>query len=320
MPQIIQFDELSQVHDRLIDDYKKGQAPQALLLSGISGLLKENFAEYLAQILLCSSLNHPKPCNQCSACRQVQKKQHPNLLYLQALDGAKSIKIEQLRSLLSTLSLNPIETGRRLIVIFNIDTMTVQAQNALLKSLEEPQKSDYYIITSNNEQHVIPTIISRCRFIRLLPWTEKQIYRLLVQNKLSPERATELSRFSQGRPGLALRLEDDQKYRNARELAVKSFFSVKKLTDIPSASSALKDAKENADILLNLLEQEVQTVLYTKYLEKPNYPKGYWSGASDTAVKGILQAIIEARKYKSSNVSWQSIADRLLFSIIKEIY
>ena len=320
MSQRIIFTDLSQVHDRLIDDYKKGQAPQALILSGLSGILKEEFAGYLAQILLCSSNNTLKPCGECSSCVQSKKKQHLNLLFLQAQEGSKSIKIEQLRSLLSALSLNPQESGRRVIVIINIETMTVQAQNALLKSLEEPQSSDFYILTSSNERLVLPTIISRCRLIRLLPWPQEQVTELLVQNDITRSRAAELSQLSHGRPGLALSLEDDRKYWNARELAQNSFFRVNSVSDIPSASLALKDAKDSADLLLNFLEQEAQSVLHQKYLHSQNISQSPWSDASDKAIKKVLESIFEARKYKNSNVGWQSIADRLLFSITKEIY
>lgn len=320
MTQRIIFNDLSQVHSRLIDDYKKGHAPQALLLSGLSGILKEEFAGYLAQILLCTSSKAFKPCSQCSACVQSQKKQHPNLLYLQAQEGSKSIKIEQLRSLLSSLSLNPQESGRRVIVIINIETMTIQAQNALLKSLEEPQSSDYYILTSSNERLVLPTIISRCRLIRLLPWSQEQVKELLIHNNISPSRAAELSQLSHGRPGLALNLEDDQKYWDAKDLVQNSFFKVRTVSDIPAASLALKDARDNAELLLNFLEQEAQAVLHQKYLLSQDISQSPWFGASDKAMKKVLESVFEARKYKTSNVGWQSIADRLLFSITKEIY
>ena len=320
MSQGIQFEGLSQVHDRLIDEYKSRQAPQALLLSGAPDIFKSLFAGYLAQILLCSSTNEFLPCGKCSACKQSLKNQHPNLFYLQAQEGSKSIKIEQLRSLLSILSLNPIETGRRVLVIINIETMTVQAQNALLKSLEEPQKNDYYILTSSNESAVIPTITSRCRLIRLHPWSQEQVRELLIHNKVSDLRAAELSQLSQGKPGLALKLDDDQTYWKAKELADKSFFAVKLISDIPSASASLKDAKDSADMMLDFLESEAQAALHEKYLANANGTIKPWSNASDKSLKKVLECVFEARKYKASNVSWQSIADRLLFSIIKEIY
>ncbi len=320
MSQRIIFTGKSLVHDHLIDDYKNKQAPQALLLSGVTGILKKEFADYLARILLCTSDTELKPCEQCSSCAQSQKNQHPNLLYLKAQDGSRSIKIEQMRNLLSSLSLNPLESGRRVIVIINIETMTVQAQNALLKSLEEPHKSDYYILTSSNERLVLPTIVSRCRLIRLLPWRREQVHELLILNKITDSRAAELSRLSHGKPGHALGLEDDQKYWKAKELAENSFFKIKNISDIPNASLALKDSKEIADLLLNFLEQEAQIVLQQRYLDNQDIYQSPWSDAPDKAIKKVLEFIFEARKYKTSNVAWQSIADQLLFSITKEIY
>ena len=110
------------------------------------------------------------------------------------------------------------------------------------------------------------------------------------------------------------------KYWNAKDLAQNSFFKVRTVSDIPAASLALKDARDSADLLLNFLEQEAQAVLHQKYLHSQDSSQSPWSGASDKAIKKVLESVFEARKYKTSNVGWQSIADRLLFSITKEIY
>ncbi len=320
MSQGINYHSFSQAHDRLIAEYRKGQASHALLLCGPSSTMKAGFASYLAQILLCQSQEAQKPCGECQACRRCLSGRHGNLLSLGVMDGTKTIKIEQLRSLISALSLHPMEAGPHVIVISGMHLMTIQAQNALLKSLEEPLEHDFYLLTCDNERAVLPTIISRCSMVRLPALEDDRIADLLRRSGCGNEQASELSRLSNGRPGFALSVSKDSSYWDTKALADKTFFSVKKLSDIPAASNLLKDAKDSADLLLDMLEQEARQALAQKHLINMSKLSSPWSQAGPTGLKRMLEALFEARKYKASNVSWQAIADRLLFSITKEIY
>ena len=314
------YQSFSQAHDRLIAEYRKGQASHALLLCGPSGMMKEGFASYLAQILLCQSREAQKPCGECHSCRRCLSGRHGNLLSLGLSDGAKTIKIEQLRSLINALSLHPMEAGPRVIVISGMHAMTIQAQNALLKSLEEPLAHDFYLLTCDNERAVLPTIISRCSMVRLPTLENDKVADLLRRSGCGDEQAGELSRLSNGRLGFALTVSGDSSYWEAKALADKTFFSVRKLTDIPAASILLKDTRDSADLLLDMLEQEARHALAQNFLIDAKKVSSPWSQAGTTGLKHVLEALFEARKYKASNVSWQSIADRLLFSITKEIY
>ena len=139
--------------DRLIDDYRQGRSPQALLISGAQGIGKEELADYLASVVLCVDTTD-KPCGHCTACQRLARGVHANMLRLALAPREKSIKIDQLRKLLESLSLNPLQAGRRVVMILDIDTMTVQAQNALLKSLEEPDVGTYFLLCTKNEQAV----------------------------------------------------------------------------------------------------------------------------------------------------------------------
>lgn len=315
------FQGLSRAHDRLIAEYRSGQVSHALLLCAPTGTLKNDFARHLANILLCRAPLGEKPCGSCPACLRFQSGKHGNLLTLGLAQGAKTIKIEQLRGVLSALSLHPLETGARVIVITDMHAMTVQAQNALLKSLEEPLSHDYYLLTADNEQAILPTIISRCSLVRLPALDQATVETCLKQAGIDAQKAAELSGISGGRLGYALDISSDSTYSAAKALAGKTFFQVKKLSDIPSASNLLKDAKDSADLLLDLLEQETRHSLAQKYLGgSAAGGASSWSMADAAALKRLLEAIFEARKYKASNVSWQAIADRLLFSITKEIH
>jgi DNA polymerase-3 subunit delta' len=305
--------------NRLIDDYRHDRSPQALLLSGAQGIGKEELAGYLASILLCIDTDD-KPCGHCTACQRLVRGVHANMLRLALTPREKSIKIDQLRKLLEVLALNPLQAGRRVVMILDIDTMTVQAQNALLKSLEEPDEGTYFMLSTKNEQAVLPTIMSRCRLMRLLPWPDEKMLDYLRSEGIAEERARELTSLSRGLPGMALQLDRDTQYWAIRQLLDESLFNVKTLTDIPDASAALKETRDMADLVLDLVEQRAQLSLMIACSdEMPNSPHP-WHEASPTALMRVLQAVMTARKYRNSNVSWQAILDRLLFTITKEIY
>lgn len=305
--------------DHLLDDYRQGRSPQALLLSGAQGIGKEELASYLASVLLCVDTKDI-PCGHCIACQRLARGVHANMLRLVLAPREKSIKIDQLRKLLESLALNPLQAGRRVVMILDIDTMTVQAQNALLKSLEEPDEGTYFLLSTKNEQTVLPTIMSRCRLMRLLPWHDEKMLDYLRNEGIAEERARELTILSRGLPGMALQLDRDTQYWAIRQLLDESLFNVKTLTDIPDASAALKDTKDVADLVLDLVEQRAQfSLMIVCSDEMPSSPYP-WHEASPTALMRVLQAVMTARKYRNSNVSWQAILDRLLFTITKEIY
>ncbi len=314
MVQGIDFQGFSGAHDRLIAEYRSGRASHALLLCGSTGRMKDAFAGYLANLLLCRAAEAERPCGSCPSCLRFRAGKHGNLMRLGLTQGSKTIRIEQLRSLLSALSLHPLESGPRVILITDLQAMTVQAQNALLKSLEEPLEQDHYLLTCENERAVLPTIVSRCSFVRLPDADDEKAAVLLKQFAFEIAKSPQHSDFTLGPEG-------SNAMKEARSLAERSFFQVKRFSDIPAASFLLKDAKDAGDLLLDILEQETRQALEANQLGQADSTKASpWQGASALALAHVLESIFEARKYKASNVSWQSVADRLLFSITKEIF
>lgn len=317
MAELCRLEGLNPVTDRLIDDYRCARAPQALLLSGAKGIGKEELALYLAGLLLCQSPD--RPCGQCTDCQRLKRGTHANLLRLGLGAKDRSIKIDALRGLLEALSLHPLESSRRVVLIHEVDALTVQAQNALLKSLEEPVAGDYFLLTTRNEAAVLPTILSRCRLVRLLPWPLHKVRDYLVAEGLAPDRAELLSRLSGGLPGAALSLNDNETYWETRKLVGEQMLSMDQLHKIPEAAAALKDSRDRADLVLDLVEQAAQRALHPG--QGPEEPaEAPWRKAGPMALKRVMQAVFDARRYRASNVSWQAILDRLLFTIAKEIY
>lgn len=273
--------------------YARGKPPHALCLIGPPSLPKEDLARHLSAALMCNARGQ-RPCGECRDCSRVLADTHGNLLRLSLPSGERSIKIEALRGLLDALSLHPQEEGPRVVIISDVQAMTVQAQNALLKSLEEPEASDHFILTASVEQAVLPTIRSRCEMHRLhdaMAWPT-ELGQALKEGTFSPETLA---------------------------LAGKTLFAVRSPRDIPAASALLRNERDNQAELLALVERQVMACLNHHYSPQSASPE-YWAHAQPLALRRMINAVLEARKYRASNVSWQAVVDRLLFVITKEIH
>lgn len=292
----------------------------ATLLTGETGVGKKTLARLLGQGLMCSG-EGDKPCGQCRDCRRFAARTHPDALFPAPAPREKTIKIDALRSMIDALSRHALEGGRRVVLIENAERMTPQAQNCLLKTLEEAAEGTYFLLTADVETALLPTVRSRCRVIRMQPWSRERITEWLLRRGESRERAHTLALFCEGSPGRALQMQGDEAYWAARDTVRRSFLSVESPADLPAAAAALKDEKDNADRLLDILEQEVRTLLHEKLagapLEGEDAPSR-WRAASSAGLLNILSAILNARRQKNANVGWAALSEGLLQTISEE--
>lgn len=319
------FSALGDTQRALIDDVRAGRIPHAALITGIAGTGKRTLARLLACALLCTS-DGKKPCMQCKGCRRAQAMTHPDLLLPATKEKDRSIKVEDLREIIRALSYHSSEGGRRVVLIENAQRMTPQSQNALLKSLEEPDGETTFLLTASGETGLLPTVRSRCRVVRVQPWSQGQIVSALLERGIEEGRARELSKLCGGSLGTAIDMDGDENYFALREICGRTFFSLHSLQDVPVASALLKDKKDSADEILSMVELKVREyLLYAMQAGAKPDPMAQsrshdaWESASPRKIENVMSALIEARKYRASNVSWQAIAEKLLYIISEEI-
>lgn len=138
--------------------------PHSLLISGPTGSGKMFASLEIAKALICQ-VDKKDSCDQCVNCEKINKNIHPDVKIFNKADG-KSIKIEMIRNLKEQISLKPYEAKRKVFIIEDINDMTEEASNALLKTLEEPQSASYLILTMKENTFILPTILSRCQKIK----------------------------------------------------------------------------------------------------------------------------------------------------------
>ena len=183
----------------------------AYLFTGAPGIGRHSLALAFASALNCTQPPEPAGyCGTCRACRLNAAMQHPDLSILSPQNDSRMIKVDQVRELQHTLSLTPYEARFRIALLPNFQLANANAQNALLKTLEEAPDKVILLLTADSTESLLPTIASRCEIIRLRPVAVEQLEEELVTRwKLAPENARLYAHIANGRPGLALQMAAD---------------------------------------------------------------------------------------------------------------
>ncbi len=161
---------------RLIRMSGDQKLPHALLLSGHKGIGKRHFAEAMASFLLCLSPVNKVPCGRCKGCELNLAHTHPDFFLLEPEEPSRVIKIDQVRRLTEFVSKTSQQGGRKVALINPVETLNVNAANALLKSLEEPSGDTVLLLVSQAPTQIMATIRSRCQQLEFaLPSREQSL-------------------------------------------------------------------------------------------------------------------------------------------------
>ncbi len=140
---------------------KSGHTPHAVLFCGEVGVGKHTTAVYFSAVLLCENKNDGQPCGHCGCCTKIMNGSHPDVDVLRPEGGANSFHIDKIRKLRKDAYIKPNESDFKIFILCDADKMTVSAQNALLKILEEPPGFTHFILTTDCPGSLLDTIISR---------------------------------------------------------------------------------------------------------------------------------------------------------------
>lgn len=185
-----------------------GEVPHAWLLLGPSGSGKRSTALAMSAALNCT-VEPGVGCGTCSSCARIMRARYPDVHHI--VPEGPLIPVDVIReSVIPEASRSPFEGRRKVFVIEEADRMNDSAQNAILKTLEEPQPDTVFVLLSGSEEELLETIRSRCRVARLEPVSEARIVELLEEDGASEEVALLAARLSEGDFERARNLAEDE--------------------------------------------------------------------------------------------------------------
>lgn len=205
--------------DRLKKQIRSSRPFHAYIFDGAEGVGKRRLAYTFAQALVCRDPDEGEPCGTCDACRKAVSGNHGDIHYITS-DGS-SIKDEQVEKLQEILCSKPFDGEKTVLIIDKADTMTVRAQNRLLKTLEEPAESVIIILLTEKISEMLPTIVSRSITVKLKPVDRKEIKEFLIRETGADEISAETAAaYSYGSPGKGIRLLRDEAFKSRRERSI----------------------------------------------------------------------------------------------------
>jgi DNA polymerase-3 subunit delta' len=239
----------------LKDQIAKNASRHAYLIAGPKGIGRRTLAIRLAQALNCPNAPSPgTPCLTCRTCLLIDQMQHPDLAVVQSDHEGGTLKVDQIRSLQHVLSLSPYDAVYRVAILLRFEEASTSAANALLKTLEEPPAQVIIILTAESGERLLPTIVSRCELLRLRPVSVDEVsLGLSTKWNISKERANLLAHISGGRPGFALRLQNEPELLENRNQWIGDLDRLISASLVERFNYAEKMAKDK-DTLIKLLQ------------------------------------------------------------------
>ena len=256
---------LDSIIDSLQSSILSNRISHAYIFEGQAGMGKTMLAKAFAKTVQCEA-GSVDACGRCISCRAFESGNHPDVFYVTST--RKSIGVDDIREqVIKPMETRPYRYRYKAFIIGNADyTMTASAQNALLKTIEEPPAYGLFLLLTENSNMFFPTILSRCVTFKLKPLSEKDVQNYLAQKGVSEEQARFYSGFSQGNIGRAIQLASSDAFSEMRETVVSLAQAVRRLDmpDIFAQFRTIEVYKENIQELLDMFMLWYRDVIIMK--------------------------------------------------------
>ncbi len=247
---------------------KRNRLAHAYLLVGPAHAGKGETALALAKLINCEAIEQRDSfCNECLNCRKVDLNAHPDIHFLKG-NLEESIKIEDVRELLSQIVFKPFMARKKVFIVENVENLTPEAGNAFLKTLEEPTANSLIFLTTANPSNVLDTIKSRCHLICFYPASRQRLgVQLEKSHALNNLKAQCLAYLAEGYEGRAKRLLEEKIFDKRNEIFDRFIFSPDE-TFLKKITSDKQAAKEFLEILLSVVRDSlfIQRGVEQRYL------------------------------------------------------
>lgn len=255
---------------------EKDKVSHAYIINGEQGAGKRLIASVFSKTLQCSSPiineNEINPCGICKSCMQAESGNHPDIIWV--THEKYSIGVDDIRKQVNNdIGIKPYSSPYKIYIINEAEKMTEQAQNALLKTIEEPPAYGIILLLTNNTSPILSTILSRCVLLDLKAIKEEKVVGFLMEKYGIPDYAAKLAaQFSQGNIGKAIRYGTSTDFMQIKEevLHLLKYIDEMEISEIIDSIKNLSEYKLQINDCIDFMQLWYRDVLMLKITNDPN--------------------------------------------------
>lgn len=317
-------------HEQIIEHFQNAirldKLSHAYILSGEEGSGKRLLARLFSMTLQCEK-GGISPCGECRSCKQAEGNNQPDIIWV-THEKPGSIGVEDVRGqVIGDIQIKPYSSPYKIYIIDEAEKLTVQAQNALLKTIEEPPSYGIVVFLTTNAEGFLPTILSRCVVLKLRPASDEAVIRYLMEQVRVPDyKAKVCAAFAQGNVGKAVRLASSEEFEGMKQQVVRLMknteaMQMSELLEYTKNISEYKDRIEDyldlmlvwfRDVLLFKVTRDVNVLVLKEEISEISRRAGK---SSYEGLEEIITALDKAKARLRANVNLELVMELLLLTI-----
>ncbi len=315
-----------QLKEHLQNAIAANKVSHAYIINGERSAGKEFIARVFAMTLQCEK-GETEPCGECHSCKQALGNNQPDIIYI-SHEKPNTIGVEDIRAQINNdIGIKPYSSPRKVYIINEGEKMTPQAQNALLKTLEEPPAYAVILILTTNVEALLPTILSRCVVLHMKPVPDRLVKKYLMEELAIPDyKANICVAFARGNIGKAKLLASSEEFEKVKEEAISLVKNINdmEINEIVKAIKKISEYKFDVNDYLDILTAWYRDVLFFKatkdvnslvFKEEIQQIMKMSDRSTYEGIETIVNALQSAKKRLEANVNFDLTMELLLLAI-----
>ncbi|MCL2717500.1 MAG: DNA polymerase III subunit [Lachnospiraceae bacterium] len=313
--------------EHLITAILTDKISHAYIINGERSMGKEFIASIFAAAIQCEDSKDAQPCNECHSCKQAGTSNHPDIIFL-THEKPGLISVDDIRRQInSDVDIKPYKSDKKIYIINEAEKMTPQAQNALLKTFEEPPSYAVIILLTANAEALLPTILSRAIVVNMKPVSDAEVKEYLMDVMEIPDYKADICvAFARGNIGRARLLAASEEFEKVKEQAIKLLKNIggMEINEIIAAIRMINEYKFDVGDYLDILAIWYRDVLLFKatrdlshliFKEEYHYIKRIADTCTYEGIEEVIEALEKAKDRLKANVNFELTLELLLLTI-----
>ena len=315
-----------QIKEHLQNALETGKVSHAYIINGEKSSGKEFIAKIFAMALQCEQ-GGVEPCNECRSCKQTLSKNQPDIIYV-SHEKPNTISVDDIRAQINNdVAIKPYSSKYKVYIINEAEKMTPQAQNAILKTLEEPPAYAVILLLVSNVNTLLPTILSRCVVLNMKPVRDALVKKYLMEELQIPDYKAEVCvAFARGNVGKAKLLASSEEFENvkAEALSLLKYIKDMEIQEIVAAIKKINEYKLEINDYMDIMSIWYRDVLMFKATNDVNHMvfkeevqtiRKVAARSSYEGIERVIKALDTAKKRLDANVNFDLVMELLLLEV-----